>query len=214
MPPEHSDGIGIRTSCLLTFTKTNVNDSGTPSTSLPGSSRSLSSGFFCDFASCDNITSGGINAAMLRASIQTPILFRSIIAFSSHPTVPRNSTDSERITMSVSEKLLPEFDREFATTRKFLALVPDDKLGWKPHTKSMELGRLAWHLSDFPGYALSITSQPGIIAKLEDLPKRRSAWVDKNRAAILERFDTDLTAAHEALKGLPDAAWDDPWKME
>ena len=116
--------------------------------------------------------------------------------------------------MSIAEKLLPEFDREFATTRKFLALVPDDKLGWKPHTKSMELGRLAWHLSDFPGYALRITNQPGIIAKLEDLPKRRSAWVDKNRAAILERFDTDLTAGREALKGLPDAAWDDPWKME
>lgn len=116
--------------------------------------------------------------------------------------------------MSISEKLLPEFDREFATARKFLALVPDDKLGWKPHTKSMELGRLAWHVSDFPGYGLGVTSQPGFSVKSEDLPKRRSAWVGKNRAAILDRFDTDLKAAREALQNVPDSAWDDNWKLE
>lgn len=116
--------------------------------------------------------------------------------------------------MNISEKLLPEFDREFASTRKFLALVPDDKLGWKPHAKSMELGRLAWHLSDFPGYALSVASKPGLSFNLEDMPKRRGAWVGKTREAILERFDTDLKAAREALLATPDAAWDERWTME
>lgn len=116
--------------------------------------------------------------------------------------------------MSIAEKLLPEFDREYATTRKFLALVPDDKLAWKPHAKSMELGRLAWHVSDFPGYALGVTSQPGFSVKAEDIPKRRGAWVGKNRAAILDRFDADLKAAREALQAVPDSAWDQHWKME
>jgi uncharacterized damage-inducible protein DinB len=116
--------------------------------------------------------------------------------------------------MSIAEKLLPEFDREFASTRKFLALVPDDKLGWKPHDKSMALGRLAWHISDFPGYALSVASTPGFSVRLEDLPKRRSAWVGKTRGAILERFDADLKAAREALATVPDTAWDEHWKME
>jgi uncharacterized damage-inducible protein DinB len=116
--------------------------------------------------------------------------------------------------MSIAEKLLPEFDREFATTRKFLALVPDDKLGWKPHAKSMELGRLAWHTSDFPGYALSVASTPKFSVRLEDLPKRRTAWVGKTRDAILERFDADLKAAREALLVVPDAAWDDQWTLE
>ena len=46
--------------------------------------------------------------------------------------------------MTTSEQLLREFDYEFPATRKFLALTPDDKLTWKPHEKSMELGRLAW----------------------------------------------------------------------
>ncbi|MGB7190305.1 MAG: DinB family protein [Acidobacteriaceae bacterium] len=116
--------------------------------------------------------------------------------------------------MSIAEKLLPEFDREFASARKFLALVPDDKLGWKPHVKSMELGRLAWHVSDFPGFALNILTKPGLSFNMEDMPKRRSAWVGKTREAILERLDTDLKSAREALLATPDAAWDDPWKLE
>jgi hypothetical protein len=52
--------------------------------------------------------------------------------------------------MDVSKSLLPEFDEEMVTTRKFLELVPDEKLGWKPHEKSMTMGQLAWHLSDMP----------------------------------------------------------------
>lgn len=116
--------------------------------------------------------------------------------------------------MSFAEKMIPEFDREFATTRKFLALVPDDKLGWKPHEKSMELGRLAWHLSDFPGYALNVLSKPALIVNPEDIPKRRNAWVGKNREAILARFDADVSAGREALRGLPDTAWGERWKLE
>src|ERR1700742_2327801 len=42
--------------------------------------------------------------------------------------------------MSIAEILLPEFDTEFADTRKFLALIPNDKLTWKPDESSMELG--------------------------------------------------------------------------
>lgn len=37
--------------------------------------------------------------------------------------------------MTIANKLLPEFDEEFGLARKFLSLVPDDKLAWKPHEK-------------------------------------------------------------------------------
>src|SRR5580658_6301399 len=61
--------------------------------------------------------------------------------------------------MNTTQTLLREFDFEFPTTRKFLALIPDDKLTWKPHEKSMELGRLAWHLSDFPSWLTSTVTK-------------------------------------------------------
>ena len=35
---------------------------------------------------------------------------------------------------------LPEFDHEFAETRRALERVPEDKFDWKPHEKSMTLG--------------------------------------------------------------------------
>jgi hypothetical protein len=50
--------------------------------------------------------------------------------------------------MQISQVLLPEFDTEMAKTRTTLERVPDDKLGWKPHEKSMTMGRLAGHLAE------------------------------------------------------------------
>ena len=47
--------------------------------------------------------------------------------------------------MSIAQSLLPEFDQEMANTRKMLERVPDGKFDYKPHEKSMTLGRLAAH---------------------------------------------------------------------
>src|SRR5687767_15224509 len=58
--------------------------------------------------------------------------------------------------MAISESILPEFDREAATTRRLLERVPEDKAEWKPHAKSMSLGQLAMHIANLPIWA-SIT---------------------------------------------------------
>jgi len=47
--------------------------------------------------------------------------------------------------------ILQEFDNEAKTTRRVLERVPTDKLGWKPHPKSMSLGELAMHVARIPG---------------------------------------------------------------
>ena len=52
--------------------------------------------------------------------------------------------------MTIAESLLPEFDHEMAVTRKLLERVPEDKLAWKPHQKSMTLGQLAQHVATIP----------------------------------------------------------------
>ncbi len=54
----------------------------------------------------------------------------------------------------IGEALLPEFEQEMQTVRKTLERIPEDKLTWKPHEKSMPLGRLASHLAELPGWAL------------------------------------------------------------
>ena len=54
--------------------------------------------------------------------------------------------------MRMIDPLLLEFDRESSATRKCLERVPADKLGWKPHEKSMTLGALAGHVATIPAW--------------------------------------------------------------
>jgi uncharacterized damage-inducible protein DinB len=115
--------------------------------------------------------------------------------------------------MSLATKLLPEFDTEFAHTRKLLVLVPDGHLAWKPHEKSMELGRLAWHASDFPEWCLMTFSKDFLQFTQEDAATMMN-WRGKTRADMLARFDADLPKARAALAATSDAAMAQPWKME
>ncbi len=49
------------------------------------------------------------------------------------------------------EPTLDEIREEAIITRRILDRVPGDKLGWKPHPKSMSLGQLALHVATIPG---------------------------------------------------------------
>ena len=49
--------------------------------------------------------------------------------------------------MSIAQTKLTEFETQAAVTRRFLERLPEDKLTWKPHEKSMTAGQLAYHLA-------------------------------------------------------------------
>ena len=61
--------------------------------------------------------------------------------------------------MKISDIMMQEFLHESRTTRKILERVPEDKLEWKPHEKSMTLGRLATHLAEIPQWADIVVNQ-------------------------------------------------------
>lgn len=113
--------------------------------------------------------------------------------------------------MSIAESLLPEFDREMGLTRRVLERVPDGQFAWKPHEKSMSLGRLAEHLAELPQWlAISIT-EPGI-----DMSTGRPADYKKpeTRAAVLAMFDKHVAMARAALNGRTDAEMMAPWTLK
>jgi uncharacterized damage-inducible protein DinB len=116
--------------------------------------------------------------------------------------------------MNDSENLLVEFDEEFATTRKFLDRVPEEKWMWKPHEKSMELGRLAWHVADFPQWCRDTFKQDFMELKAEDGEKARHEWEGKKRADLLEKFDRDLADARAMVARASHDDMERPWKME
>lgn len=116
--------------------------------------------------------------------------------------------------MSMAERWLPEFDEEFANTRKMLAQVPDEKWMWKPHEKSMELGRLAWHVSDFPEWCVSTLTTEELAMGEADADKMGADWKQKRRADTLARFDAELPKARAALAASSDEDLARHWKME
>jgi uncharacterized damage-inducible protein DinB len=102
--------------------------------------------------------------------------------------------------MAIKDALLADYDHEMGTTRRLLERLPDDKLGWKPHEKSMSMGGLATHLSTIPIWAgpilneaffdmtstppnqLAKTSRAEILAAFDETRKRTREWMDKSDA--------------------------------
>lgn len=61
--------------------------------------------------------------------------------------------------MDIIKALLKEFEAEFNTTKKFMAIVPVDKFDWAPHQKSMKLKSLASHVAELPEWvSLALTT--------------------------------------------------------
>jgi uncharacterized damage-inducible protein DinB len=110
--------------------------------------------------------------------------------------------------MGISAALLPEFDRETGVTRRLLERVPDDQLTWKPHEKSMPLGRLAEHLSDVVGWVVVTIQDSGV--EMGGAPRD---WTPTPRQEILARFDRNVAAARAALKDRTDAELMAPWTL-
>ena len=54
--------------------------------------------------------------------------------------------------MKLTELFLAELDREAPRTRRALEQVPHDRDDWKPHQKSMPLGRLAGLVASMPSW--------------------------------------------------------------
>ena len=92
--------------------------------------------------------------------------------------------------MAIKDGLLAEFDHEMGTTRKLLERIPDDKLSWKPHAKSMSLGGLGTHLSNLPLWAGTVLNDPSF-----DLAGNLRAQEQTSRAGILSTFDANVKRA-------------------
>ena len=115
--------------------------------------------------------------------------------------------------MSISKMILPEFENEMANTRKTLERVPDDKLDWKPHEKSMTLGGLATHLSHIPSWTKNTFEADELdLAPPAGSGPPRMEQV-KSAAAALEAFDENVASARTALENAADETWQGQWTL-
>jgi uncharacterized damage-inducible protein DinB len=101
--------------------------------------------------------------------------------------------------MPIAQMLLPEFDHEMANTRKMLERVPDGKFDFKPHQKSMTLGRLAAHTAELPSYATATLN-----VERMDLTGEEKPFTPATRKEVLEAFDKHAKEARELLSKASD----------
>jgi uncharacterized damage-inducible protein DinB len=114
--------------------------------------------------------------------------------------------------MTYSEMILPEFDREMASTRKVLERVPEDRLGWQPHAKSHTIGWNANHLADLPGWAVGTLKASSLdVAPPGGEPYRSPTLA--TRREILDLFDRNVAEARAALAAAKDEAMAQPWSL-
>jgi uncharacterized damage-inducible protein DinB len=111
--------------------------------------------------------------------------------------------------MKVNELLLPLYDQEIENTRRILKVVPEDKFGWKPHEKSMTLGRLASHVAELPNFLTTIIQTEQMELTTSDM----KPFSPTTRAEMLEGLEKRASEARQAIAKASDEHLAKPWRL-
>ena len=98
--------------------------------------------------------------------------------------------------MEMVKVFLKELDQEAHTTRKFLALVHDDKFEWRPHAKSMNMIGLATHIAEMHSFITLALTTEGI----DFAARPYEPHPIKNNAELMQYFETTLADARSHLE--------------
>jgi uncharacterized damage-inducible protein DinB len=114
--------------------------------------------------------------------------------------------------MDFQKDLIAEYDAEAAKTRKMLDAIPADAdWNFKPHAKSMSLGRLAGHLTDFAGeWAMSTLTKDKIEFGADN---KWEPYVPASKTEMLEKFDKELATTRATLATTTSDAWERNWQF-
>jgi len=114
--------------------------------------------------------------------------------------------------MSFKTSFIPELKNESASTKKMLEKVPLDKADWKPHEKSMTIGRLATHIAETARWIYTIIEadefdfatsafKPHVAASTEDLMNVFNNHLNKALTALENASDEDFEKMWTVKRG-------------
>ena len=109
--------------------------------------------------------------------------------------------------MTIAESMLREFEEQAPITRRFLERLPEEKLMWKPHEKSMTAGQLALHLATVPGGVVRAVQQNPAEPRGFNFPQPVSL------REILEAMDRSIVTVRSVLPKLDDRSMEETWRL-
>jgi uncharacterized damage-inducible protein DinB len=98
--------------------------------------------------------------------------------------------------MKLTELFLAELDREAPRTRRALEHVPAGRDDWKPHPKSMPLGRLAGLVASMPSWVSMIIEQDELNLTP---PPGSGQYQQPTTDKLVETLDKHVSKARESL---------------
>lgn len=114
--------------------------------------------------------------------------------------------------MAIKEAFIAELKHEATLTKKILEKVPLDQKNWKPHAKSMSIGRLATHIAEVPHWITEMLANdvydflahpfnPRTAASQEELISIYQTNLDNSIAALEKASDADLEKLWTVKRG-------------
>jgi len=111
--------------------------------------------------------------------------------------------------MSIASDLVRDLESEARKAREVLATVPEEKLAWKPHAKSMSLGTLAGHVAENPSWISAMLEDEMDFDSMKDY----RPFEPKTSAELLAGLDKNLADGVAAIRGRSDAELLRTWTM-
>ena len=110
----------------------------------------------------------------------------------------------------MSQAMLVEIQQEAATTRRVLERVPENKLAWRPHQKSMTLGQLALHTAEVPGAIAKISEADEFDASQANFGPKQP----ESLGEIFAAHDESVRGAEDCLKALTQEKANATWRLK
>lgn len=110
--------------------------------------------------------------------------------------------------MSLAESLFTEFEMQAPITRRFLERLPEDKLTWKPHPKSMSAGQLALHIARVP---------EGVVRGAQQNPAQAPDFAviaePSSVQEVLDAFEQSILTVQSVFPQFSDDSMRETWRL-
>src|SRR3954447_22050893 len=107
----------------------------------------------------------------------------------------------------IAQAMLAEFEQQAPITRRYIERLPEDKLTWKPHEKSMTAGQLAYHLASVPGGIVQFVQNNRAEAPNFNFPQPASV------NEVLKVLDESIATVRKVLPMYDDDAMNETWHL-
>ena len=115
--------------------------------------------------------------------------------------------------MTLTDLFLGELDREAPLTRRVLERVPEGRNDWRPHEKSMPLGRLAALVAGMPAWLAMMIDKNEFDLNPPGGASRSFQTNFRTTADLVKTMEDGVSAARTALQKTNDDHLVTPWRL-